>query len=445
MTTPNPNSGQVLGLAARAVPPSARRPAPRPAPPTRVASTSTRGHASQTAQAHAAPQGMAVRPAPADPRTRPIHMYGSPAPPRAAPLATTGAPRPPRGGVREYLRQLDAIQLVCWQLAALGVLLTARQPWPVLVCACAGAAAVLALTTVRVGGRWLYQVAVLAAGYLARPRRRDLPETAGKTPALLGLLAPGATVRTTETAHGPVMTVSHPGGLAAVLRPTGNPPAGLLGVLVLPAALVPAGDGHEHRFGVQTIAHVGVRRDGPPKVWFAVHAARTAENPRDEELTLVLRNALRRVRRALERAGVPAEPLAEDTAFTTIAGLAHVTGGRNEVREDWRYWRTGAVSQAAFALTGLDRLSDAQTRRLVADLFANTGGVAVTVAISARHTPRRGTRVAGVLRLAATTEAAVTAAAAAISTRTAPAGIRLTRMDGTHSTGVAASLPIGVS
>jgi type VII secretion protein EccE len=248
------------------------------------------------------------------------------------------------------------------------------------------------------------------------------------------------------------MTVSHPGGLAAVLRPreqTGDP----LAVLPPPAALLPtAGSveaGQPHRYGVQTVLHAGVRRDGPPKVWFAVHAVRTVETPHDEELTLALRNAMRRVRRALGRAGIPAEPLAEDAAFAAVAGLAHVTGGRNEVREDWRFWRTGPVSQAAFALPGIDRLNDPQLRRLVADLFAVTSGVSLTVTLAA-HSGQTGARVSGVLRLAATTEAAVEHAATAAgrviagTAHVVPAGFRLARLDGTHSSGVAASLPIGV-
>ncbi|GFJ95355.1 hypothetical protein [Phytohabitans rumicis] len=48
------------------------------------------------------------------------------------------------------------------------------------------------------------------------------------------------------------------------------------------------------------------------------------------------------------------------------------------------------------------------------------------------------------LRLAATTEAAVETALAALAVRAAACGIRLVRLDGTQARGVAASLPIGV-
>jgi hypothetical protein len=195
---------------------------------------------------------------------------------------------------------------------------------------------------------------------------------------------------------------------------------------------------------VQLVFHTGVRLDKPRRLWVAVHAARTVDTPADDELTLALRNAVRRVRRALGRAGVPTEPLAEEQALSALAGLAHVTGGRNEVREDWTFWRTGPVSQATCRLTGWDRLTDAQARRLVSTMLAGTPGVAATVALGARTTRGSEVSATAALRLAATTEAAVEAAAVAMTDRLAPSGVRLARLDGAHLTGVAASLPIGV-
>jgi type VII secretion protein EccE len=195
---------------------------------------------------------------------------------------------------------------------------------------------------------------------------------------------------------------------------------------------------------VQLVLHAGVRPDTPRRLWVAVHAARTADTPVDAELALALRNALRRVRRALDRAGMPTQPLAEEQALAAIAGLAHITGGRTEVREDWRFWRTGPVSQAAFRVTGWDALTEAQARGLLGGVLAGVPGVATTLALGAR-TERRGEPRASVgLRLAATSEAAVGRATDILAGRLAPSGVRLARLDGTHQSGVAASLPIGV-
>jgi type VII secretion protein EccE len=419
--------------------PAPSRPASAPAAPLVIGAAASRARTTPATRAGAA--------VPADEsRTRPTGLpLGPPARARPpVPLAPPPRPRRPRFvAVREYLAAIGVLQVVCWQIAVVAVLLVVRRPWPVLVAVSVLAALLLAATTVRLGGRWLHQLGVLACGYLTRERRRDLPESGGKTPALLTTLVPGTTVRTTETGHGPVLTVSHPGGLAALLRPSGadTDPAAMLPA---PAALLPPVD--EQVIGVQVVLHTGVRRDGPPKVWLAVHAARTVDTPRDAELTLVLRNTLRRVRRAAARAGVAVEPVAEEPGFAALAGLAHVTGGRNEIREDWRFWRTGPVCQAAFRLDGTDRLTDAQLRGLVTALFAVTAGVAVTVTLTAR-TGRPAARVAAVLRFAATTEAAVAAAvnaARSLLARPAPARVHLVRLDGAQSRGVAASLPIGV-
>jgi type VII secretion protein EccE len=177
----------------------------------------------------------------------------------------------------------------------------------------------------------------------------------------------------------------------------------------------------------------------------AVHAARTVETPVDAELSLALRNAMRRVRRALDRAGVPAQPLAEEQALSAIAGLAHITGGRTEVREDWKFWRTGPVSQATFQLTGWGKLTDTQAKGMINSLLAGIPGVASTITLGARTERRGDPRASATLRLAATTEAAVDTAAGHMTNRLAPAGVHLSRLDGTQLSGVAVSLPIGVS
>jgi hypothetical protein len=398
----------------------------------------------------------------ADLRTRPLLLAPQARPARPAPLPASAAPPKQTWSrqVREYVRGLSPLQVICWQVAAIAVVLTVRQPWPVLVGTSVAAAVLLALTSVRIGGRWLYELTGLGAAFATRTRRKDLPEnggTPGMTVALLHLLLPGSTIRAVETAQGEAMAISHQGGLTAQLKPQALTPE-LVNVLPMPGALLPTvtdNSGREHLFGVQLVLHVGLRQDKPRRLLVAVHTARTVESPADAELTLALRNALRRVRRALDRSGLRTEPLAEEQALSAIAGLAHVTGGRNEIREDWKFWRTGSVSQATFALTGWAALTDAHARQLVSRLLVGVPGVAITVTLGAvsggslhklrERTRRRGDPLASAaIRLAATTEAAVEAAAKTITDRLAPSGVRLARLDGAHVHGVAASLPIGV-
>jgi len=434
------NAAALTGQQATTQPATTTAAAPtRAAPPLRIAAS--------TAQAAAVARPLPQQLPDADVRTRPLLLTPRVRPARATPVAPVSI-APPRQTwsrhAREYVKRLNPLQVLCWQVAAIGVVLTVHQPWPVLTATSVAAALVLALTSVRAGGRWLYELTGLAAGFLARQRRRDLPRTGGApatTLALLDLLLPGSSVRTVETSQGPAMAVSHQGGLTAQLKPPALTPE-LLSALPMPAALLPTAT--DHAFAVQLVLHVGVRPDTPRRLWVAVHAARTVDTPVDAELSLALRNALRRVRRALDRAGVPAQPLAEEQALSAIAGLAHVTGGRTEVREDWRYWRTGPVSQATYRLTGWDRLTDAQVRGLVSSMLAGVPGVASTITLGARTERRGDPRGGATLRLAATTEAAVEMAAGHLTNRLAPSGVRLVKFDGTQRTGVAASLPIGV-
>jgi hypothetical protein len=443
-----PVAGQTVD---RATGDTVATPARVAAPPVRTAAA---GRATTLAAAPATPAAAPARPMPqltteADLHTRPFPLPPHQPVPVGPPMRNASPPKRSFGQqVREYVSRLNPPQVLCWQVAALGVLLTARQPSPLLAGVSLSCAVLLALTSVRVRGRWLYEVAALAVVFLTRDRHRELPKTGGPTGttlALLGLLLPGSTVRTLETSQGPAMAISHTGGLAAQLKPGPLTPE-LLATLPMPAALLPTvpDGGQHHLFGVQLVLHVGVRSDTPRRLWIAVHAARTVETPVDAQLTLTLRNAVRRVRRALDRAGVPAQPLAEEQALSAIAGLAHVTGGRNEVREDWRYWRTGPVNQATFQLTGWTELTDTQVRGLLGVLLAGVPGVAATVTLAARTERRGDPRASATLRLAATTEAAVDAAANAIAYRLAPSGVRLARLDGAQRKGVTVSLPIGV-
>jgi hypothetical protein len=447
------------------------------APDRKTGTAALTGGQAQARQAHAAPAparvaaprrfadpraaaAPAARPMPqllseADLRTRPLLLAPPARPTPRAPAPQQGPPPKETWTrhVRAYVRRLSPVQVICWQVAAIAVVLTVRQPWPVLAGTSAGAAVLLALTSVRIGGRWLYELTGLAATFALRPRRQDLPEnggTPGMTLALLGMLLPGSTIRTLETSHGPAMAISHQGGLTAQLKP-GTVSPEIVNALPMPAALLPTVSdssvsraGQHHTFGVQLVLHVGVRPEQPRRLLVAVHAARTVDTPSDAELTLAVRNAMRRVRRALGRAGVQAEPLAEEPALSAIGGLAHVTGGRNEVREDWKFWRTGSVSQSVFVLTGWDTLTDTQARRVVSGLLAGIPGVAATVTLGARTQRRGDPRAGATLRLAATTEAAIQTAAKTITDRFAPTGVRLARLDGAHVHGVAASLPIGV-
>ncbi|WP_328605794.1 hypothetical protein OG943_38295 [Amycolatopsis sp. NBC_00345] len=374
--------------------------------------------------------------APAAPRAlAPPPMLPPPPPPAPAPSAPVRTAAPKTKTAHPAAR-IEPAQMVCWQVSVVAVLACLDRPWPVLTAVSIGAAVVLALTAIRVDGRWLYQLAGLACRFTLRGRRHDLPDSPAKAEALIGLLLPGSAVGTLETAQGATPAISHAHGLTAMVCPEKavDPRA-----FPSPADLLPPATDDDPEFVVQAAFHAGTRPDAPPRLWLGVHAVRTADVPGDPELELALRNAVRRIRRALNRAGITAGPPAEDTAFAALTALAHVTGGRNELREDWRFWRTGPVSQACFTLDGWAGLADPVVTALTVRLLTPVAGVAVTLTLAARTGGRRS----AVLRLAATTEAAVDVTAARLTQLLTPAGIRLSRLDGGHFLAVAASLPIG--
>ncbi len=259
-------------------------------------------------------------------------------------------------------------------------------------------------------------VSFLRRRWMFRGRRHDLSRFDDRGPGLLAAMLPGATPVTVQTGHGPVLAVSHPNGLTAIVRPR--------------TAVADLAAGPD--FTVQTVFHVGARHSGPPRRWLAVTVPRSVAVPADEDLAVLLRNALRRVRRRV--GGI--EPLPRDAVLAALTAVAHVSGGRDQLREDWRYWRTGHVAQACFVLHGWADVVDARRGPLVSTLLSRTPGVAVTVTVDA---PGQG----AVLRLAATTEEAVDSAAGHLALILSEHDVHLKRLDGSHFRGAAASLPIG--
>jgi type VII secretion protein EccE len=353
------------------------------------------------------------------------------------------------------VRRLGVGRVVCWQLALVAVVLSVGRPWWLVVPVAVLVAVVVALTTVRVRGRWLGDWLVVATGYLLRERDRDLDGAGATGLALLRLFAPEAAGATEDGTDDAVFVVSRAGGVSAVLQPRAGA-RDLAKVAPDPAALLPPASGPGQAFAVQVVHHAGTNRDRPPRVWVVLQALRTVSAHRDAEVRLALANAVRRVCRQLRRAGCPTRALSEDEVLTTLAALAHVNRGRGRVREGWRQWRTGPVTQAVFRLDGWAALSPGVAAQLVHWLLAATPEAAVTLAVTAhRPAPEKPDRpgnadgagnpsTTAVLRVAATTSATVERAERDLTRLAREWGVAVTRLDGEHARGVAATLLIGL-
>ncbi|WP_156960764.1 hypothetical protein [Amycolatopsis taiwanensis] len=357
-----------------------------------------------------------------------VRPVAVPVPPPAPAAPGPAAPVPAAAGPGQ---SAGPGRVLCWQVATVLVTIASRQPLPVSAVLVAAAAALVVSTVVRRRGVRLYQIAAGRCRFAVRKRRRWLPARGDKSRVLLGLLLPGSAAGDTDTGQGPVATISHPAGLTAIIRPraVGTAPISSFPAPVALLRGLPAG------VGVQLVFHSGARSEGSVRIWLAVHAGRNLETPSDDELIPLLHNGLRRVRRSLDKAGVPTGLLPVDTGLAAVTALAHVGQGRDEIREAWRFWRTGTVSQACFSLRGGD---ESDLHRLADGLLSHTPGVAVTVTLSAR-----GGSTDALLRFAATTEAAVDAAADRAARLFSATDIQFRRLDGIHRRAVAASLPIG--
>ncbi|MFC3453017.1 type VII secretion protein EccE [Amycolatopsis speibonae] len=377
-------------------------------------------------QAERRPQWAASAPVPAP-------AYGSPPDP----------PAPASGRRPGRLGGIGVPQIICWQLVLVALVLVAGRPWPLVAAVITAAVVVLALTAVRVRGRWLYAWLGSASGYLLRDRDRDL-RTAGEAGrALLRLLSPEAQGSTGEIGDETVFMVSRADGITAVLQPKS---AARERPMPSPLTLLPPSREQDLDVAAQVIHHVGADRSRPPRGWVALQALRTVELHRDADVRQALGNTVRRVRRQLRRDGLPVRALAENEVLGTLASLAHVTAGRARIREEWRLWHSGQIGQATFRIDGWGALSPALAAELPRRLLAAAPRAAVTLAVTARrNAAETEPQVTAAIRVAAAGAHAVEHAVRDLELTARRCGLTLERLDGRHAKGVAATLPLGVS
>ncbi|MCA2218167.1 hypothetical protein [Jidongwangia harbinensis] len=306
------------------------------------------------------------------------------------PLAPLAASVPAASGAAQ---PVSALRIAAWQVAVVLGFIAAGRGWAVGVTIGFAAAALLALSAVRIRGTWLSAWAGHWALFMVRRRVHDgtcLPLPAGTAIAPDGVLV-GA------------------GGLAVVARTRR---------WEIPAL---EADARGPGLDLQLVMHGGARL-AEPAAWLAVGVRRDADAPDDETLRVTLGNALRRLRRSGREIGVLSSP----DLRSTLAHLAHA----GPSRETWRYWQSGPVTQVTLRL-GLAAGPSPALRHLL----VGAGDATVTAAVRAGGD--------GVLRVAAASPDAADRAVARLVDLGAHLGVRLHRLDGRHGPAVTASLPIG--
>lgn len=309
------------------------------------------------------------------------------------------ARRPARTRVRPVGRGrlfgVRAGQLVSTQVAAV-MLVAAAVRGPITLAAASFLAVVLlALTWLRLRGRWAFEWFGTAMVF---GRRRHVADE-GRD--LLGFVAPGARVEQVDLAGDPAAVIIDGQGLTAVLE-LGDP-TGLLAedlyTLPSPAALLPP-LGSEHppcriqllltgvpapavRAGNGTPANsyrqlTEGRLLGHGRALLAVRVLQS-EGWSTDDLRRSLSGLVRKIPRRL--GGVPARPLGEAAALRVIAELAH-DDGAGPMQETWPGLHLGGLAQATFRLDRWPDMRVETARRLVGRILA-LPSAATTVAVTA--------------------------------------------------------------
>ncbi len=352
-------------------------------------------------------------------------------------------------------------QLVSTQVASVALLTGAVNGPLALGAATFVAVVLLAVTWLRLRGRWAFEW--LGTGMRFAGRRHVAPM--GTAPgALLEFVAPGSRIEQTDLAHDPAAIIVDDQGLAAVLE-LGDP-NGLLAeetvTLPSPAALLPPA-GPEHPPCRLQLLLVGApapalragggipansyrqltegRVLGHSRALLAVRVLH-AEGWSEDDLRRALSSLVRKLLRRLGPA--PARPLGEAAALRVIADLAH-DDGAGPAQETWPGLRVGSLAQATFRLHRWPDLRIETSQRLVSRLLT-LPAAATTVALGAGPRSATGTDTAIDLtvRLAAPDVASLSVATQALRKLLAGEHATARRLDGEHLDGLTATLPLGI-
>ncbi|GAB3413960.1 hypothetical protein GCM10027569_33830 [Flindersiella endophytica] len=249
----------------------------------------------------------------------------------------------------------------------------------------------------------------------------------------------------------PLALVSNQAAVSALLRvdPAGSGVGAALACLLQPdAGLLDTLDEQPADVEIQVVVHAGLRHDSQPRGWIAIAANRTHDLSSDAGLTMLVKNAARRVLRQLERSGAAAAQVDDQEAATTLVSLAHANAGRGHVRERWTTWSAGPVSQACLRLGGFTKLQPGAASALIEALAGTAVTASVTVSVSTRVAAAPGPhansveRREPVVRVAAASAGALDVAITVLSRLVRAYGVHPERLEGRHGPGVAASLPI---
>ena len=384
-----------------------------------------------------------------------------------APVPTR--PRVPR---RPWtLGGLHLVQVLVWELALVAVLAVHREPLPVLVPVATVAVLALLLTTVRLSGRWAWQVLAARLRFRGRRRRTDPPgaDPVAAADAVLGAVTRGGWIDVVRVDGVDAAVFDHAGGASVVVEAspaTTHPFDDRVPVLPALGSLLPAPeDGGPQvtvQLLVQTVPAPGVLGPEDPaavsyreltggsvparrRSWIALQVQRPPVDTDEEDLRQALVNAVRRVQRQVRRAGLRGHLLGPEDAR---AGVLTLVGGAPDgtppggTRETWRAWHGGDLQHVTLHVARWPDLGDGDAARAWVDRLGEVPALTTTVSVAARRTGDE-LDLEGTVRLVLPPGDDARAAVTALVEQARALGGTVRRLDGEHAAGVAATLPLG--
>jgi hypothetical protein len=180
---------------------------------------------------------------------------------------------------------------------------------------------------------------------------------------------------------------------------------------------------------LQWVGHLGPRQARRPSAWLAITVRRDPDFATDEQLRVAMSNVLRRVRKDFV-------VLSGREIRAVLTGIAHA----GPSRETWRHWRSGAITQITFRVTGTvaveQVLRAGEDASVTVALWPDGDGIIRVAAPDADAAERAARRITG-------DKSGITGDKSRITRDKCRINVNAERLDGRHGLAVLASLPIG--
>lgn len=375
--------------------------------------------------------------------------------------------RPQPARPRDRLLGMHVLQVVALEIGLLVIAALGRERLAILIPCVLAALVVIVLAVGRYRGRWLYEWLFLRLRYWTRQRSHQLNESPERAAAPF---ARGVVLDQIDLDGVPVGVLKHAGGFVAVVEPrTDESTGGTTVAAQLPPLgdMLPASTENAPQVSLQVLVHtvpapgltsvddaaatsyaelaggaIPVQR----RALIAIQAQHTVGSFIAADLEGALVNALRRIRRKLDKAGfivntLSRAELGREFGEASASELTVDDAPIEPVREAWRSWHAGSTRHVTYRIVGWPNLADETGARLI-EHISSAPTLDTTVSLAARNVAGQ-VEIEAAVRLRGESDVAHETVRTALTEVVERCGATLQRLDGQHGFGMAASVPLG--